>query len=446
MRAAGKTYLPQHTEETDKAYQERLLKTYLHNGVEQTLDDMVGRPFGEPVQHSDDFSEGILELMEDIDLQGNNIDVFAREWFRGGVSKAMCHVYIDQPRLDQPEEGQTRTKADDERQNVRPYWTLIQPEQIIFAQVEVVNGVETLLQLRIHEIYCEMDGFVEVFKERIKVIYPGRVEVWIPKETKKQKKEWMKSEEYTYGLDIIPLVTFYANKEAPFIGKPPLLDLADINIAHWQSTSDQRVILTVSRFPILAMTGVEKQDDQVRVGPHEYLWSKNANAKFMYVEHSGAGIEAGRNDLKDLEEQMESYGADLLKKRPVQRTAKEVASDDEKETSPLQDMAQRFNSALIQAVEITARWMSGVEVTGQIFISTDFDDAAASSDITEIGKARERGDISRKSYITEMKRRGVFDEDFDEEADEAELEAEITKMMGRSDVNLNPDDDEGDDE
>src|SRR3546814_9044534 len=47
MRMAGSTYLPQHTEESDDNYNERLNVNILFNAMEITLDHYVGRPFSE---------------------------------------------------------------------------------------------------------------------------------------------------------------------------------------------------------------------------------------------------------------------------------------------------------------------------------------------------------------------------------------------------------------
>ena len=73
------------------------------------------------------------------------------------------------------------------------------------------------------------------------------------------------------------------------VGELPLLDLAWLNIAHWQSSSDQRHVLTVARFPMLAGSGVPENTNVV-VGPDRMLTTPNADGKFYYVEHTGAAI------------------------------------------------------------------------------------------------------------------------------------------------------------
>jgi hypothetical protein len=54
MRAAGQAYLPQHEEESDTAYNERLARATLLNMLQMTLDAWVGKPFSEPIGSGDD--------------------------------------------------------------------------------------------------------------------------------------------------------------------------------------------------------------------------------------------------------------------------------------------------------------------------------------------------------------------------------------------------------
>jgi hypothetical protein len=113
--------------------------------------------------------------------------------------------------------------------------------------------------------------------------------------------------EYTYDLPFIPLVTFYADRQGSWSasrrsrpGRP--------EHRHWQSTLDQTAVLTVARFPILASRGAIS-DDELTVGPNQWLQLPGPAGRFYYVEHTGKAIAAGRNDLLDLEETMAEYGA-----------------------------------------------------------------------------------------------------------------------------------------
>ena len=123
-------------------------------------------------------------------------------------------------------------------------------------------------------------------------------------------------ESYAYDMPYIPLVTFYSQRSGLMLAKPPLLDLVNMNISHWQSQSDQTAVLTVARFPMLASSGM-MDEDEVVVGPNQWLATRDPAGRVYYVEHSGKAIASGRADLLDLEEKMAKYGAELMRVRWV---------------------------------------------------------------------------------------------------------------------------------
>lgn len=420
MRLAGQRYLPIHEAESRINYLERLGKCTLLNMLEITLDSLVGRPFSDPLRINNDVPDKILPYLEDIDLQGNDLTVFARDWFRQGIAKGFCHVLVDFPRIPDEEIG-TRTLADDNAEGRRPYWTLVRPESVIFAASEFMQGSddkmrEMLTQVRIREWHTQYVGFAEVIKERIRVLVPGYYWLYEKKEKKRrnEKNKWVLIEEGETGIPVIPLVTFYADKTDLMLCKPPLEDLAHLNVRHWQSTSDQISVLTVARFPMLAVAGaVEQPGSEMAIGPKQLLGTKDPNGKFYYVEHSGDSIGAGRQDLMDLEDEMAHYGAQFLKKKSGNQTATARALDSAEATSPLQDYTVRFMDAIANALDITAMWIKEEE-GGSVTISTDFGpEIVENADLEALTDARKRRDISREGWIEEMQRRGAISDEFD---------------------------------
>jgi hypothetical protein len=120
---------------------------------------------------------------------------------------------------------------------------------------------------------------------------------------------------------------------------PPLLDLAFLNVKHWQSQSDQDNILHVARVPILAIIGAD-EDDQIKIGQQAVKVPLNGDIKF--VEHTGKAIEAGHDSLEKLELQMIQTGAELLVMKPGQRTATESNNEAEGNKSDLQRICREL--------------------------------------------------------------------------------------------------------
>lgn len=464
MRAAAQAYLPEHENELSSAYSDRLESSTLFNATELTLDSWVGRPFSDPMTISEEVPEQVDELLEDVDLQGNAVGVFAREWFKEGISKAFAHILVDFPLTPDGE----RTLADDRAENLRPYWLLIKPENLIFAAATVVEGREVLTHIRIREQITQRVGFSEVTTQRIRVIdriFPGGnplqilgmdaalaqelmeaeleagvfFSVWTLVEKEDEEEEWVLTQApKKVDIDEIPLVTFYANRTGLMSGKSPIECLSDLNIRHWQSTSDQINILTVARFPMLALSGGDEDESVVEIGPKRMLFTPDPQGKFYYVEHTGKAIAAGRQDLMDLEEQMAEYGADFLKKRPGNLTATARALDAAEATSPLQDATIRFNDALAQAKMLTSKWL-GVEDDGVIEVSVDFGpEEAISGDLDALKEMRRSRDLNREDYLEEMMRRGVLGDSFDIEQNDQRLEKEQSAFTGEATTDIDP--------
>ena len=425
MREAGSQYLPKHHNEPYDVYEERLERSVFTNVTELTLDFLVGKPFAKQVSLNEDVPDRLREFSEDIDLQGNDLHRFCQLWFREALHKGFAHVLIDTPAMS---EGMTLD--DQRRMNLRPYWVQISPDNLIAAEAQRVRGHEMITHVRFFERDTVFNGFEEV--EVLFIVSYDLVDlvgIGDPEDFRVQRTryQYAKGKKGTYGeweietgpeltgLKEINLVTFYANREGFMECKPPLLDLAYLNVAHWQSESDQRSILTVSRFPILAASGVSEYDQQSStvIGPHGLLQLDDPAARFYYVEHSGAAIEAGRKDLQDLEARMAMYGAQLLTKRPDRETASARILDEASVVSPLQRMTYGFMDAVATALYFTAR-LTGLEEGGTVTVNTDFGLSADEIvDLQTLVTMRKDREISHTAFIGELKRRGVLHEKFD---------------------------------
>lgn len=425
MRAAAREYLPQYESETDKNYKNRTKTAVLYNYTELTLSSLAGRPFAEEVVLVEPDTE-FEAFAEDVDLQGSNLHRFCHTWFRDGLAKGFAHVLVEMPKVSAEyvnTDGSTRprTLEDDRNENIRPYWCQIRPENLIFASSVIVNGKEELEHIRIKECEVKRDGFAEVEVHRVRVFERGYFEVW-----ELTDKEWKKVENGPVALPMIPLVTFYAAKREGLMEvKPPLQDLADMNVRHWQSDSDQQNVLTVTRFPILAVSGVD-DDAKIKIGPNQWLSTPDVQGKWYYVEHTGKAIEAGAADLAKMEERMASYGAEFLKKKPVAETASARVLDEAGAMSPLTAICRNFKDACEQALVYTAQWMKkDPEAAPSIDMKTEFEDEGfQATDTKDLMQLRTMRELSRPAFVSELKRRKFLSEDYDEVEDKQLIEDE----------------------
>ena len=465
MRNAGKEYLTQHTGEVDSRYLERQMQATLWNQLEITLGGWVGRPFRDPLKLNDDVPEEITKLSDDIDQLGTNVDTFARAWFKSGVSKAFCHVLIEQPQVQEREDGENLSIKEASQQGIRPYWSLIEADEIIAARSAVIEGQEVYTHVRIHErtlVQDPEDQFNEIWEERIRVYdrYVDSVTVTVYKRDEEKDSDsadgWpQEGQPIELGIKEIPLVTFYADRQGFLLGKSPLQDLAELNKKHWNSQSDQDNILTIARFPILAASGVASIDGSdalsgdpqagsdfngkkgVVIGPWNVLVSEEIGSKFYYVEHSGKAIKTGQDSLELLEAKMAAYGSEFLKKSPDRQTATARAMDSQESVSPLQAITLNFIDAMQTALALTAKWMNitsddqedGKFHGGTVTIVTDFGpEGTNDTDVNALLESHKLRILSGPQVRKELRRRGILADEFDEKVNQKELDTELLRL------------------
>lgn len=444
MRKAGESYLPKEPAETPEAYQIRLKRSTLFNAFAKTVSDMTGKVFDKPVLLRDNVPAEIQTYAEDIDLTGRHLNVFARDVFYDTLQTGVGYIFVDMPTAVKREDGAPATVADEAK--LRPYLVYIPMERLVGWLSSTINGAETLTQIRISECVSVPDGeFAEKEVEQIRVIEIGKWRTFRKSETAVgdtvKVGEWVMYKEGTNTLDVIPLVPVYTNRTGFMVGEPPLEKLADLNVAHWQSQSDQKNILHVARVPILFWAG-KTDDEKVVVGAQSLMFSQNPDAKLTYVEHTGKAIEAGDKDLENLENQMQAMGLQLLVSTPGQSATGEVR-DDAKETAPLAMMARSLGDAIEHAFGLIAKWRGlGADKGGEVEVNTDFGvQAGAGADVQFLTQAVIAGKLDGQTYIEELKRRKVLSDSVDPEtvlsriADAVTLEAKTAMDLTEAQPN-----------
>lgn len=436
MRKTKTRLLPQWPAEENAAYSARLATATLFPAWKRTVSVMAGKPFSKALTLND--ADARMEgLAENIDLQGNSLHVFAADGFRESLGYGLGGILVDYPRASS---GGRRTVAQVEAAGERPYWVRYRHNQILGWKTESRNGAVILKQLRLLESFEEDDGDYHVkHVAQVRVLYPGRWEVWRQTQDSNGKAAWVLADSGTNSLPEIPFVPTYGQRVAFMVGEPPLLDLAYLNVKHWQSQSDQDTILHAARVPILTVAGVESIELAIG-GSTAINLGINPDAKMEWVEHTGAAIEAGAKSLADLEQQMIQSGAELLVKKPGDRSATESANDAEGNKSDLQRMAENYEDALDQALMFTAAY-ARLAKPGSVKLYDGYGEATlGDASATLIKDLWQSGLISRETAVAEFKRRGELAPEVDALVEKAKVDEEGPPlgMMGQADPNADP--------
>lgn len=433
MRDAGETYLPKYTGEEKEGWETRRDASTLFNGTGKTINDMAARVFEKPTVLSDDSNEDAKLWSANIDLEGRDLNAFAKDVFIAGLEAGIHYLFVDSP-----PKGSSETKADQIAMNARPYIKEIKPEDFLGWSTTTINNATVLSQTRVMERVEMPDGeFSSKTIEQVRVINLVMTEadnpVVINLKVRLYRKndttgEWEQFENDTFiDLKEIPIVPFYTNRVSYFKGKPVLEDLADINIAHWQSSSDQRNILKWCRVPILFASGLSA-DSTIKIAASTMIKASDPNAKLVYIEHSGAAIGAGQKDLEHLEFQMETFGLQLLTNDGTPQTATGEIRNDKKENSRLGSMVDSLDDALTKCFSLMGDLQNNVDFKVDVVIHKDFAAGLISQTVLSVLLTSVNNNkISRLTFWSEMKRLGVLSEKFDSDIEVELLDKEAAE-------------------
>ncbi|AMS13151.1 DNA-binding protein [Pseudomonas chlororaphis] len=421
MRSAGKTLLPQYPAEDEDSYKERLRLSTLLPAYSETVGNMTSRVFAEPLQVGDDVPEAIQVMTKDIDFAGNDLNSWSVEFFREGLSHGLCHAFVDHP----PAKG-VRTQAEEQAAGVRPYVVLVKPGQVLGWRSK--GGMLTMI--RYIEVIEEEDGdFGAKCVEQIRVLEPGK---WRTYRRAEKGGEWVLHAGGTNSLASVPWVTFYTGRTGFMTAKPPLLELAHLNVKHWQSQSDQDNILHVIRVPILVRIGVQATfDNQGKPVPSEFKVGTGAltdlpkDGDLKYVEHTGAAVKAGREALQDLLGEMHMAGGKLLTpEKSSTKTATQAEEEAAQELSPLARMASHFGDCLAQLLQFMADYR-GLGDGGAVEMRGNFDvDYMPEVSLPTLVAMANADMLSKETLFAEMQRRGVISDEYDWAKELARIETQ----------------------
>jgi hypothetical protein len=413
MRRAGETFLPREYAEDTVAYAARMNRTVLFNAFAKTVVDMVGRIFAKPVQIGSDVPAVISGLCDNVDLTGRDLNTFAYEVARDAMAAGVSFTLADMP----PALPEGSTRADEIATGSRPYLVHVRAEDLIGWKTETINGREIATQIRILECVDEPDPkspYEDAKVEQVRLIEIAAVGCVWTTYRKDGEGKWSVNDAGTMASREIPLTPVYFKRCGFFEGEPPLADLAELNLAHWQSSSDQRNILHVARVPILFGSGWDEKDT-LTIGAGTFARATAADSKLVYVEHSGAAIDSGRNDLKDIEMQM-------LINKPAATATGEIR-DDAKENSALFMMADALEDALEASLAGMGAYIGQPE-GGSVNVNKEFGGISVGAvDQNTLLTMCERGLITHETLLREMQRRNVLADDFEPEEEARKLSA-----------------------
>lgn len=437
MRSKSVRWLPKEPREEVSQYRNRLVRSFLYNALRDTIKRLSAKPFSQPVSLRGEIGDTRLEFLEqDVDGEGTDLTQFCKRLFEFGLRYGKAHI-----RTDFTNTGGAQSVAEEQTGQARPYMFAVDPRDVIGWKSEGPEGARELTQVRIRRtVRVPVGEYGEKDQEEILVMMPGQWEV----HTLNEQGQWAKTSEGAYTIDKIPFITIYFDKTGFLTAEPPLMDLAEMNLCHWQSSSDHRNNLRFLRLGMLSAVGLsadEMEGEQsITIAPYTLLKSMNPNARFAYVESTGTAAKIGQDDLNHLEAQMEVLGLRPLVERSSDSTATGKALDETSTETEIQRWVRAVEMGVLAGYEMCAEWV-GSEVPDDFAVEI-FDDfniiSGSGEDKALLLQMRTAGEITRVTFLSEMKRRGVFADNFEPEEEATEAEADFSASFGDLNGNGEP--------
>jgi hypothetical protein len=390
IRLKKSFYLPRFEAETMEDWGARVGMTFVSDHYATTIVEHVGLVFATTPKLGDDVPPAIRDLTEDIDGEGNHIEVFAQSAFDDALHLGHCVLLTDYPQTDN-----IKTQGDQRRAKARPYVTVYPASNIMSWRTATVGGVKVLAQIVLRESVTEERGefgtadatryrefkqevFVDEFTGRATGLGAITWRAW--KQLDAQADGVTATSENQFqpigegvivGPERIPVRIVYGGLRTGYLESiPHLMGLAFSNIEETQVTSDYASVMHKCNVPTPVFIGRNLSGEEKTVQMGQGIDIPMGGSAHI-LEPSGAAINATRVRIEDLRAQMRRQGATSGDETGKVMTALEAKLYAKQRNAKLQRAARSLQDALEGVFDDMAAFM-GLPDGGSLSVSQNF--------------------------------------------------------------------------
>ena len=237
-------YLNRYNLELDHEFNQRLGNTPCDNHCKNII--QIYSSFLFRVKATRDFGSmseepSLQPFLKDADLEGNNLNTVMKTAQNYASIYGHCFMILDKPNI------QTATRAEELNQEIRPYVSIVTPENVFDWNFErQPNGKYILNYLKIREEVDRKGG------SYMRIWYPDRVDT-IYVEDDRTEPQLIDTAENQIGK--IPAVILYNSKSHKRgIGQSDLVDIAELQKAIYNEYSEIEQLIRLTNHPSLVKT------------------------------------------------------------------------------------------------------------------------------------------------------------------------------------------------
>ncbi len=363
IHAAGESYLPKLKDETADDYAARLKRSDFFNGTWRTIDGLGGMAFRKAP--TVEVPAGIEGHLADVNMAGADMDALAAETVEDVLSVGRIGILVDHPTM--PDNVTAITLDAAEKLGLRPTLQVYATESIINWKFARINNAWVLRLVVLKEVTTVADGeFKEKAEDRYRVLdldgagqYRQRLFRIDDKGGDEQIGEDLYPLMNNAPLTFIPFAIIGTGGRGDVIDEPPLIDLVDANLALYQINADYRHGLHFTGLPTAVVSGYspEKEGEKLYIGSQAAWVFPDPNAKAVYLEFTGQGLDALLAASKEKKQEMALLGARMIADETKQaETLGATQIKRSGENSVLAKIVQQVSTSLEWCLRVFADW------------------------------------------------------------------------------------------
>jgi hypothetical protein len=408
--------------ESPEAYKVRLSRvgSAFEPHYTKLRDLVVGSALRHPSVRPETLSPEWEAFLDNVSLNGESIDAFARRVLAQAIDGGFAGILTDYPTVEAE-----LSVADEKAMGLRPYFVPVQADDILAFRStveaervgeQVSYGVR-LTHLRLRETISEVDPEDEFNELRLPAVSVYDLEgsgaesrvryrQFVLRRQSDSLERYVVETDTYLSIPLIPFVPCYgAIPDAHMVCRPLLLDIARLNLSHWQASADLAHSLSLTATPVFTVTGVQGTEP-IRTDRALFLDDPAARATWEGAPVDGAQVTMERLDA--LAAAMQSLATvTLTKKANGVESAQAKLLDANQSDSLVGVIVDQLEDSLNRALAIAALYREWEPAT--IALSRDFtDNGLDAPTITALASVHTAGGFSHRTLLEVYQHGEVF--------------------------------------
>lgn len=395
----ARKYIPPLDKQSTDDYKKYVERGMFYAALSKTIDALVGGAFN--VSPAINLPKSLEYLREDATGNGTSMTELAMQLCVEALKTGRAGLLVDRP-IEGGKPYLVMMDADDIRNWRDGEFIVIEDEQLVPKEDDPYEFEE-----------------VEGYRELALIDGAYTVRIWRQNTDPKTKKkseyiivDVVVPEKFGRPLDYIPFTFLGPNGLDSDVGRPPLLDLANVQKTLTAVAADYALAIHLIAVPTPYITGLQPEDNfELRLGPSSAIILPDAASKVGFAEFSGQGLGSIEKYMQQLQETMAALGARVAEaknQKTLVETATGARAREALATSTLGSVIATVEMALNKSVRWAAEW-EGADVN-QVEIHLNQELVSANMDanlVQALLAAVQAGRLSEQTFYAKLADAGL---------------------------------------